>query len=857
MLQAEPLDQHTPMMKQYLRIKAEHPDMLVFYRMGDFYELFYQDAHKAAGLLDIALTTRGQSAGAPIPMAGVPVHAVESYLAKLVRLGESVAICEQVGDPASSKGPMDREVVRIVTPGTVTDEVLLDERADNLLVAVQCQGEDFGIASLELSSGRLSVLQVDDREALIDELDRLQPAELLVSEDFASAEWAAGRCGVRPQPPWYLEHESGRRLLLQQFGTRDLTGFGCEGLPLAVGAAGCLLRYASHTQRSVLPHIRNLQVDDRGDSITLDPATRRNLELITNLRGTQENTLAAVMDRTATPMGSRLLRRWMHRPLRHLAILRQRHEAVAELRQHDRLQQAQHQLHKIGDLERVLGRCALKTARPRDLVQLRNALTLLPALHSLLEGMPSSRLQALLGEVGEFPELLGLLQAAIVEHPPAVARDGGVIAPGYDAELDELRSISENASQHLVELEARERARSGLSGLRIGYHRVHGYYIEVSRAQADKVPDDYQRRQTLKGVERYVTPELQRFEDRILSSRERALAQERALYEGLLDQLLPHLPALQATAAALAELDVLANLAERAQVLDLTRPELSETPGITIRAGRHPVVERCSEGPFIPNDVHLDPTRRMLVITGPNMGGKSTYMRQTALICLLAYIGSPVPAAAATLGPIDRIFTRIGAGDDLAGGRSTFMVEMTETAYILRNATPQSLVLMDEIGRGTSTFDGLALAWASAEYLARELGSFTLFATHYFELTALPQTLPGVVNVHVDALEHGDQIAFLYTVKEGPANRSYGLQVAALAGVPRAVIERAGYHLQQLESKRPRTRSADRQLTLFTSAPQHPLLQALEAIEPDELSPRQALETLYTLKKLSQTPRQP
>ena len=856
---SETLTGHTPMMQQFLRIKAEHPDKLLFYRMGDFYELFYDDAERAAGLLDITLTTRGESAGRPIPMAGVPYHSVEGYLARLMRLGESVAICEQIGDPATSKGPVERQVVRIVTPGTVTDDALLEERRDNLLTALAASDNRYGLATLDLTSGRFTILEVDGDEALAGELERLRPAELLVADETAAP--VAEQPGLKRLPPWHFEDDAARRLLCEQFGTRDLTGFGCETLPLAVAAAGALLHYVRETQRTALPHLRGLAVEDRNESVVLDAASRRNLELEDSLAGNPGNTLAGVMDRTVTPMGSRLLRRWLNRPLRDQDALRQRQrvvEALLEDASHDALRAL---LRQVGDVERILARVALKSARPRDLAQLRTALGTLPAIQERLAGLDAPRLRDLASRIGTFPEVHTELERAVIESPPALVRDGGVIAPGYDPELDDLRALRENAGDYLVELETRERERTGIGTLKVGYNRVHGYYIEVGRSHADKVPDDYIRRQTLKAAERYILPELKEFEDKVLSASERALAREKALYDALLERLGEDLAALQEAAAALAELDALANLAERAEALDLVRPELVAEPELAITGGRHPVVEQVMDAPFIPNDLKMGDGRRMLVITGPNMGGKSTYMRQVALIVILAHIGGFVPAEAATLGPVDRVFTRIGASDDLASGRSTFMVEMTETANILHNATERSLVLMDEVGRGTSTFDGMSLAWAAAEHLARESRAFTLFATHYFELTVLADHLPEVANVHLDAAEHGERIVFLYALKDGPANQSYGLQVAALAGVPKAVIDRARQRLWELEEQAAsgaQTRvapaadqtPAEPELPLFDGAG-HPALSELRELDPDGMSPREALEALYRLKGLT------
>ncbi len=849
------LDQHTPMMRQYLRIKGEHPDTLVFYRMGDFYELFFDDARRIARLLDLTLTQRGQSAGAPIPMAGVPHHAAESYLARLMRLGESVVICEQIGEP-DGKGPMERQVTRIVTPGTVTDEALLDQRRDNLLVCA-CPGRSgYGVASLDLAGGRFTTMHVDDEAGLAAELERLQPAELLVPEDVPMPEYCLRQPGLRNRPPWHFEHDSAHRLLCRHFGTRDLAGFGCEALPLAVSAAGALMQYVQDTQRAALPHVRALHAESRDEALTMDAATQRNLEITRNLGGGRDNTLAAVLDHTTTAMGSRLLCRWLQRPLRRHDVLRQRQQAVGALADDRRHLNLSEHLTGIGDVERILARVALRSARPRDLVALRHALGELPALRASVETLADPHLAALATACGEHPQTHALLESAIVQEPPALARDGGVIAPGYDAELDELRDLSRNADEFLRELEKRERERTGIDTLKVGYNRVHGYYIEISRARSGTVPAEYTRRQTLKGAERFITPELKGFEDQVLSARERSLAREKQLYEELLEQLAGALAPLQQMATAVAELDVLSCLAERALALDMCAPELVDTPGIMIEAGRHPVVEQARSEPFVANDVRLDREQSMLVITGPNMGGKSTYMRQVALMTLLAHIGSYVPARAARMGPVDRIFTRIGAADDLASGRSTFMVEMTETAHILNNATADSLVLMDEVGRGTSTYDGVSLAWACADHLARRIGALTLFATHYFELTRLADSHPGVVNVHVEVAEHGDQLVFLHAVREGPADRSYGLHVAALAGVPRDVVHAARDYLAALEAPgrtppEQRSGGASPQLGLFEQQP-HPVVRELKQLDPDSVSPKQALEILYALRRLTE-----
>ncbi len=848
--------QHTPMMQQYLRIKEAYPQMLVFYRMGDFYELFYGDAEKAARLLDITLTKRGQSAGKPIPMAGVPYHAAEGYLARLVKLGESVAICEQIGDPATTKGPVERKVVRIVTPGTLTDEALLDERRENLLVAINVAAEGYGLAALDLAGGRFALQQPIDLEALRGELERLSPAEILLDEDSTLPERLNLRGGITRRPVWHFDRDSAEQLLTRQFGTRDLGGFGCQDQPLAVGAAGCLLQYVGETQFTALPHIRGLRMERRDEHIVIDAATRRNLELVHSLSDQPQHTLAGILDRTATAMGSRMLRRWISQPLRDRSEVSERHGAIEELLRGQGYQALQEILQGIGDIERILSRVALKSARPRDLATLRDALGALPELMPLLARVDTPLIARLSGEIGEHPETHELLSRAIIPQPPMLIRDGGVLAEGYDAELDQLRGLSENADQFLLDLESRERERTGIATLKVSYNRVHGYYIEISRGQSDKAPDDYIRRQTLKGAERYITPELKKFEDQVLSARERALAREKLLYDRLLERLGEALPPLQRCAEGLATLDVLCNLSERAMGLNLVRPELVEEPGIAITDGRHPVVEQVSRQPFVANSVSLDDNQRMLIITGPNMGGKSTFMRQIALIALLAYAGSFVPAGSARLGPVDRIFSRIGASDDLAGGRSTFMVEMEETANILHNATDHSLVLMDEIGRGTSTFDGLSLAWSCAVELATRLRAFTLFATHYFELTTLPEEYAGIGNLHLDAVEHGDAIVFLHAVRPGPANQSYGLQVATLAGVPKPVILRARERLRELErNAQQHAEQQQAQMPLFDLSPcaepeASPLERRLAEIDPDGLTPREALEAIYRLKQL-------
>ncbi|MCT8284467.1 DNA mismatch repair protein MutS [Xanthomonas translucens pv. translucens] len=855
--------EHTPLMKQFFAAKSEYPDLLLFFRMGDFYELFYDDARKAARLLDITLTQRGSSGGAPIPMAGVPVHAYEGYLARLVALGESVAICEQIGDPALAKGLVERKVVRVVTPGTVTDEALLDERRDTLLMAIARNKHGYGLAWADLAGGRFLVNEVDSEDALEAELARLEPAELLVPDEDQWPEFLRERRGVRRRAPWLFDADSGRRQLLHFFQLHDLSGFGIDDKPRATAAAGALLGYVEETQKQRLPHLTAIAMETAAEAIAMNAATRRHLELDTRVDGDTRNTLLGVLDSTVTPMGGRLLRRWLHRPLRLREVLVQRHHAVGTLIDRGADADLRDAFRALGDIERILTRVALRSARPRDFSTLRDGLGLLPAVRTILAPLDSPRLAALAAELGQHDEIAHLLASAIAEQPPLKLSDGGVIAADYDAELDELRRLSTHADQFLIDLEARERASSGIATLKVGYNRVHGYYIEISKGQAEKAPVHYTRRQTLTNAERYITEELKNFEDKVLSARERALSREKLLYEALLDTLGDRLEPLKRAAAALSELDVLAGFAERAQALDWAQPELESAPCLRIERGRHPVVEAVREQPFEPNDLDLHPDRRMLVITGPNMGGKSTYMRQNALIVLLAHIGSYVPATRAVIGPIDRILTRIGAGDDLARGQSTFMVEMAETSYILHHASAQSLVLMDEIGRGTSTYDGLALADAVARHLAHHNRCYTLFATHYFELTALADEsveggASGIANVHLDAVEHGDKLVFMHAVKDGPANRSFGLQVAALAGLPKATVAQARRRLAELEQRggeshasqmAPQALDAPQQFGLFAAAPSA-AQDALAALDPDELTPKQALEALYRLKSL-------
>ena len=854
-------------MQQFLRLKAEQSDELLFYRMGDFYELFFDDAKEAAELLDLTLTQRGQSAGEPIPMCGVPHHAAEGYLAKLVRLGRSVAIAEQIGDPATAKGPVERKVVRVLTPGTVTDEALLDANRDNLLCAVYVEGL-FGLATLDMSSGRFCLSELEDQAALEAELARLKPTELLVPETISLDVNQVDCSCIRSKQDWEFDLDSATKLLKKQYKVGSLKAFDCDDKPVALRAAGCLLQYARDTQRNELPHLQAIRVEEPTDQVILDSATRRNLELDTNLQGGRENTLAEVLDQCSTTMGSRLLVRWLNRPSRNMDLLLSRQKAIASLQDSWRYEPLAETLKTIGDIERILARVGLRSARPRDLTRLRSAIEAFPELNRLLNASGSKELGGIAERISEYPKLQKLLSAALIDNPPMTIREGGVIAEGYNKELDELREISTNAGDYLVQLEEREREETGISTLKVGYNRVHGYFIEISKGQAEKAPISYQRRQTLKNAERFITPELKEFEDKALSAKSRALETEKKLYEELVELVAADLRPLMQSSEAVAEIDVLANLAERAQSLSYQRPKLLEKVGIQIEEGRHPVVEKVRTDPFIANDLELNPERRLLIITGPNMGGKSTYMRQAALIVLLAHIGSPVPASKARIGLVDRIFTRIGASDDLAGGRSTFMVEMTETAQILHHATPQSLVLMDEVGRGTSTFDGLSLAMAAAHNLATERRSLTLFATHYFELTALPESVNGVENVHLSAKEKDEDIVFLHRIEKGPANQSYGIQVARLAGIPDPVIQLARQELELLESgshsltteTKPEDNPEDNPEKLVTSSDpgnmelfsqtNHPALEKLAGIGADDLTPKQALELIYQLKSL-------
>jgi len=845
-------ENHTPMMRQYLALKAQHPDMLLFYRMGDFYELFFEDAEKASRLLGITLTQRGSSNGVPIKMAGVPYHAAEGYLAKLAKLGEAVVICEQVGDPATSKGPVERQVARILTPGTLTDTALLDESRDNQLLSIFYAENLVGLARLNLASGTLILSEIA-LGLLGQEIERIAPSEILLPDDFQHAAINHSKVAKKRLSPWQFDCDSAFNTLTKQFNTRDLNGFGCADLKPAICAAGAMLDYVQHTQRTTLPHINAISVESTNAYVQLDAATRRNLEIDVTLRGEAAPTLFSLLNTTQTAMGARLLRHWLHHPLQDRNLVLKRHEAIAELIEKNGFSTLARTLKAVGDIERITARVALKTARPRDLSSLAASLQQLPLLQHALANMQTSMLQTLCANLAAPNAVVTLLMTAIQPEPSTVLRDGGVIADGYDAELDELRSLQNNHGEFLLQYEAAEKARTGISNLKVEYNSVHGFYIEMSRTQAENAPAEYRRRQTLKNVERFITPELKAFEDKVLSANDRALAREKQLYAEVLEQLLPYITKLQTNAGAVASLDVLCCFAERAVALKYVAPQFTTEAGIQIIGGRHPVVESIAQ-PFVANDVNLNPYRQLLLITGPNMGGKSTFMRQTALIVLLAHCGCFVPATSAKIGEIDRIMTRIGASDDLAGGRSTFMVEMTETANILHNATDKSLVLLDEIGRGTSTFDGLSLAWAVAKQLLEKNHSYTLFATHYFELTRIVDEFKYAANVHLDAIEHGSNIVFMHKVEEGAANQSYGLQVAQLAGIPKSVVASAKRKLQQLETNQIAQHAS--QPDMFSNAevaadlPIHPAIIALEDIQADDLTPKQALDVLYQLKAL-------
>ena len=838
---------HSPVMQQYLGFKAEYPDMLIFFRMGDFYELFYEDARTAARLLDIALTKRGKSAGAAIPMAGVPHHAADTYLARLIKQGQSVVICEQIGEAVPSKGPVERKITRIVTPGTLTDASLLQDSVPNLLLSVYQADKRYGLAAVELSTGAVWVAEEDDSIALIDIIEQHCPSELLISESSSFRQALERTHCVTCRPDWDFDMTAATQRMKEQYQINDLSGFGFDEIKQGLCAFGSLLQYLNDTQKTLLPHLHPPQIKRSEDTINIDAISRRNLELETNLNPDREHNVFNVINQTVTAMGARMLRRWLQHPIRQQDKLRLRYDAVSALLINHRYRELRESLHPVCDMERIVTRIVLRSAKPRDLIQLKQSLKQLPEIKERINGTDSPRLNALDADISSFDQLLQSLQTALVSEPPVTIRDGGVIASGYDKQLDELRALNDDAGAQLLKLEQQEKKSTGINNLKIGFNRVHGYYIEISRQHCADIPDYYVRGQTLKATERFITPELKSFETRIFSARENSLAREKQLYDLLLNEIATFMNDLQSCASNLAELDTYMSFAACADTLNLNVPTLTQKRAITIRGGRHPVVEQIQTGPFIANDLKLNDITSMLMITGPNMGGKSTYMRQTALIIILAHIGCFVPAQEASIGPIDKIFTRIGASDDLASGRSTFMVEMTETANILHNATCNSLVLMDEIGRGTSTCDGLALAWASAAYLASQTGAYTLFATHYFELTALAETYENVSNVHLSAVEHGDDVIFMHTVRLGPANQSYGIQVAALAGVPKQVIDAARQHLQQIESQPLASVAAEHQPDLFKK---DTLETRLAEIDPDVTTPQQALTLLYELQAL-------
>ena len=847
-------ENHTPMMRQYLSIKQEYPDTLLFYRMGDFYELFYDDAVNTAEILGISLTSRGKSNDEAVPMAGVPHHSADSYLARLLALGKSVAICEQTEDPATAKGPVRREVTRILTPGTVSDEKFLNATEDNLLVALAAHKQTFGLAWLNLSSAQFSVMQLDGRAALENELARLNPRELLLSEDSElPLDGLTGTRALRRRPACDFYYHSAAARLKRQLAVDDLYAFGCSQWDQAIKAAGAVLAYVDETHRHTLPHITHLNSQRQQDYVTIDAVTRRNLEIETNLKGGKNHTLTAVLDRTATAMGSRLLKRWLHQPLRDIQQITRRQGAVNAIKQGELVPSLSDCLRRCGDVERITTRVVLGSARPADLLKLRDTLQQLPFLRQGLEACDDAHLNRLVEQLDPLEASCQQLQAALVDEPPQLIRDGGVIAEGYDSELDELRRISKEASQWLLDFEQQQRQETGINNLKVGYNRVHGYYIEISRANKQELPAHYMRRQTLKAAERYTTEELQAFEIKVLTSKDQALAREKRLYQELLTMLGDQAGALNRIAAAIAEVDVLQNFAERAARLGLVCPEFCADKRLAIENGRHVVIENSLEAPFIANDVALAPPQCMYLITGPNMGGKSTYMRQIALIVLLAHTGCFVPASAARLGGVDQILTRIGAADDLASGRSTFMVEMAETAHILNQATTDTLVLMDEVGRGTSTRDGLALARAIAERLAA-IGCYTLFATHYFELTELAEHSSAIVNRHFSAVEQGNDIVFMHAIQPGAASQSYGLAVARRAGIPGTVLNKASEYMRRMAEGAESGALAPPRGDLLATAKAEPqpcyqqLAARLEALNPDHLSPRDALNALYELK---------
>ncbi len=843
---------HPPMIRQYLSIKADYPNDLLFYRMGDFYELFFEDAVVAADLLEITLTSRGKNRGTPIPMCGVPFHAVDNYLSRLVAMGRSAVICEQVGDPNATRGPVERRVQRIVTPGTLTEESLLDATHESVLMAINTYAAKHhyaGVAWINLSTGLFSVAATRSRTELSTLVDSVRPTEVLVPEG-AKEKW--DNATPRQLDPLRFDSALGTSMLANHFGTKDLTGFGIAKLDLVVGAAAAALTYAQEACRQPLDFIEAIRLHSDSSILHMDAQTRRNLEIDRRIQSSdQHGTLFDVVDFTATPMGSRLVRHWLNEPCRDIEIVRARHEVVEGLLEQRMSDSLAKTLRPVGDLQRIVTRIAMGTATPRDLVRTKVAIQCHSQVLELIEKLDLPNEIEALAQHSGLNKVRNLIERAIVDEPPATSREGGMIAQGFDAALDELRAVRSEASNYLQDLEQRERDRTGVPTLRVGHNRVHGYYIELTRAQSSEVPDDYVRRQTLKNTERFVTQELWEFEEKYLRSESDALEREKRLYADLVATIGESAKQLRQAADALARIDVLNGFAEAAREHGYIRPEFTDSSSLSIEDGKHPVLSAGPGLDFVPNSIDMHEFRRMLVVTGPNMGGKSTYMRQTALIVILAYAGSFVPAKRAVIGPIDGIFTRIGASDDLSGGQSTFMVEMTETANILHNATSSSLVLLDEIGRGTSTYDGLALALAIAHSMAQTVRAFTLFSTHYFELTALAQKLETVHNVHLNAVEHNRKVVFLHSVEDGPASQSYGIHVARLAGIPGRVLQHARNQLHKLEQLAIKSGESN-YIDLFEEHLEHedydhPAIERLRQTDLDELSPRAAHELLYEL----------
>ncbi len=870
----------TPIRRQYLAIKKQHPDAILFFRLGDFYETFDDDARLVSRELDIVLTGRPMGKGQRVPLAGIPYHAADNYIARLISKGYKVAICEQMQEPSQAKGIVAREVVRVITPGTLVEPQLLAAKTNNYLVAVVLEGDRAGIAYADITTGEFAATQLSDSDvgqAVQRELARLQPAEVLLpqksigsksiehrdqEEGADSTSMLYSLCSmfsITPYEPWHFNLDTAQRALLEHFGVATLDGFGLAGMPLAVQAAGAIVQYLGETQRAALSQLTQLASYSTSQFMVLDAYTRRNLEIFETARSRSvKGSLLGVLDLTQTAMGGRLLRRWLGQPLLDLAQLTARQEAIQTFYDNTPLRtEVATLLRQVGDLERLANRAGQRIATPRDLVALRHTLAIVPRLQ---EAISNFEFQISKSEIDTCPEVATLLAQAIVDDPPATLADGGVIRPGFSAELDGLHAASKNAKQWIAGLERQERARTGIKNLKVGYNKVFGYYIEVTSANLAQVPADYIRKQTLVGAERFITPDLKEYESLVLNAQERIVELETQVFRQVLDQVASTTPRLLATARALAELDVFAALAEVALRHSYVRPTLDNSEEIRIQAGRHPVVETTlSDEPFVPNDTYLsNQDVQLIVLTGPNMSGKSTFLRQVALIVLMAQIGSFVPAEKATIGLVDRIFTRVGAQDDIATGQSTFMVEMVETANILHHATRRSLIVLDEIGRGTSTYDGLAIARAVVEFIHNHprLGAKTLFATHYHELTELAKVLPRVRNFNVAVAEEGDRVVFLRRIVPGGADRSYGIHVAQLAGLPRSVIHRAEEVLENLEKdekgrgrrERLRQEMAAAQLSMFPTGP-HPVVEELQKLDVDSLSPLEALTKLYELQE--------